>query len=118
MSAEDPFEDIFKEGLKYLVRTLIVMIVVISFMVMAFFGCVAKRNMNIPEEPTIWAVSEMKTLEYKWSEGFVFYKIIPINPGGINARSVWIVEYPGAFQVGDRVNFQIIPGDQIRRNKK
>lgn len=66
---------------------------------------------DLPDQPTIWAVAEIKKLDPKYGYGYVFYKIIPINHGGINASAVWIVDYAGAFQVGDRVRFLTVPKD-------
>ncbi|HAH37782.1 MAG TPA: hypothetical protein DCL81_15110 [Algoriphagus sp.] len=84
-----------------------VVFVILSIMLL-FTACVSKKDMNIPDKPTIWTVSEVDALEYKYGKGFVFYKVIPINPGGLNARFVWIMDKPGAFQVGDIVKFEVI----------
>lgn len=109
---EDPFEDIFKAGWKFIQTVLAVLAVVLMFFSLVLFsGCsvfVPHAAKDIPDQPTIWVVSDVDALEYKYGKGLVFYKIVPVNPGGINARTVWIVEYPGAFKVGDQVKFSTL----------
>lgn len=68
---------------------------------------VPKKSMDIPKEPTLWTVSQVDTIEKDYAQGFVFYKIAPVNPGGLNVRPIWIMDYSGAFQVGDVVNFSL-----------
>lgn len=78
-------------------------------LVLLFAKCsviVPHSQKDIPEEPTIWVVSEVDALEYRFGHGFVFYKMVPVNPGGLNARFVWVMESKGSFNVGDKVNFQ------------
>lgn len=64
------------------------------------------KQKDIPDEPTIWVVSAVDALEYRFGKGFVFYKVTPINPGRLNMRYAWIMDVDGAFKVGDQVSFQ------------
>jgi hypothetical protein len=105
-----------QEPSRFIKSLLTVMVVVLFFMMLTLnAGCrvfTPRSAMNIPSEPTIWVVSEIKIIEYEWSEGFVFYKMIPVNPGQLNMGTIWIMDYSGAFQVGERTRFELIPVDQ------
>lgn len=101
------FEGFFK-GLGIVVLT-IILILTLTIISVSCSVLVPHSKKDLPDQPTIWAVAEVKKLEFKYGYGFVFYKITPINHGGINAKTVWIVDESGVFQVGDIVNFQILP---------
>jgi hypothetical protein len=64
-------------------------------------------KMDIPKEPTLWVVSQLDSINHKNGQGFIFYKLSPVNAGGLNVKPVWIMDYSGAFQVGDIVSFRL-----------
>lgn len=115
----DPFEDIFKTGLQWLLKIVCSALFVLFFLILILFsGCEAVKDLSIPEEPTIWIVSEIyqpTKLEAKKFNGMVGYKMIPVNPGSVNAKPTWKVDYPGRFYVGQRVDFESIEVDSIEK---
>lgn len=97
---------------------LVFLTIFIILILMLFTRCsviVPHSAKDIPDKPTVWVVSEVDALEYRFGHGFVFYKIIPINPGGLNARYVWVMDYDGAFKVGDQVQFLKVKPTDIQQ---
>lgn len=91
---------------------LIVGIVIIAFFAIALSGCKMVRDFTIPSEPTIWIVSEVyEDTKNPFPNGLVGYKFIPVNPGSINAKPTWKVDYRGKYTVGQRVDFTPIAAD-------
>lgn len=77
------------------------------------FGCSLARDYTIPSEPTIWIVSEIfEDTKNPFPNGLVGYKMIPVNPGSINAKATWKVDYRGKYTVGQRVDFVPVAADQ------
>ena len=70
------------------------------------FSCSPEKKLIIPQEPTIWVVSEIYVPSEARFNGMVGYKIIPVNPGNINARPTWKLDYKGKYEVGQMVDFQ------------
>lgn len=71
-------------------------------------SCNPAKDLTIPSEPTIWIVSEIyepTKLEAKKFNGLIGYKMIPVNPGSINAKPVWVLDYTGKYYVGQRLDF-------------
>jgi hypothetical protein len=75
---------------------------IISF---AVNGCAPSKDLTIPQEPTIWIVSEIYEPKREQFNGMVGYKIVPVNPGSINARPTWKLDYKGKYHVGQRLDF-------------
>lgn len=79
---------------------------------LGFFSCKLARDYTIPSEPTIWVVSEIyEDPKNPFPNRLVGYKMIPVNPGSINAKPTWKVDYKGKYYVGQRLDFQPIPQD-------
>lgn len=83
----------------------------------ALNSCAPKRDLTIPSEPTIWIVSEIYVPKREQFNGMVGYKMIPVNPGSINARPTWKLDFKGKYYVGQRLDFSPIenrnaPGPQ------
>lgn len=77
-------------------------LIFISFLI---FSCTPEKKLIIPQEPTIWVVSEIYEPNEEKFNGMVGYKIIPINPGNINARPTWKLDHKGKYEVGQKVDF-------------
>lgn len=86
--------------MKRLKKVLLALIVVI-----VSFGCATKAT--IPDEPTIWVISEIHSGSANLSGGLYGYKAVPINHGNVNAKNVWFLDYSGKFKVGDIVRFEL-----------
>ncbi|WP_026953383.1 hypothetical protein [Algoriphagus mannitolivorans] len=69
------------------------------------FSCTPEKKLIIPQEPTIWVVSEIYVPNEEKFNGLVGYKIIPVNPGNINARPTWKLDHKGKYEVGQKVDF-------------
>lgn len=69
------------------------------------FSCTPEKKLIIPQEPTIWVVSEIYVPSEEKFNGMVGYKIIPVNPGNINARPTWKLDHKGKYEVGQKVDF-------------
>lgn len=92
--------------IQILLDAVVVILFLMFFFGLALFGCSTKRDLTLPEEPTIWIVSFIHhDPKNPMPNGMVGYKIIPINPGTINARPTWKLDYPGKYYVGQRVDF-------------
>lgn len=74
-----------------------------------FSSCTTEKKLVIPQEPTIWVVSEIYVPNGERFNGMVGYKIIPVNPGNINARPTWKLDYKGKYVVGQKVDFSPLP---------
>ena len=96
---------------KFLKDLVIVMIVLVVFFWMAI-GCSPPKNLIVPTEPTIWIVSEVfEDPKHPFPNGLVGYKMIPVNPGSINARPTWKLDFKGKYSVGQRLDFAPIVAD-------
>ena len=80
-------------------------LVILAFFSFLIFSCSPEKRLIIPQEPTIWVVSEIYVPSEEKFNGMVGYKIIPINPGNINARPTWKLDYKGKYEVGQKVDF-------------
>lgn len=67
-------------------------------------SCKLTNDLTIPTEPTIWIVSEIKQ-DRRLENGLVGYLMVPVNPGTINMKPVWVLDYSGKYYVGQRVDF-------------
>ena len=74
-------------------------------------SCRVIRDVTIPTDPTIWVVSEIYFPKGNRFNGMVGYKLIPVNPGSINAKPTWKLDFKGKYTVGQRVDFQPITQD-------
>lgn len=80
-------------------------LVAFSFFSLLLFSCTPEKKLIIPQEPTIWVVSEIYEPNEEKFNGMVGYKIIPVNPGNINARPTWKLDHKGKYEVGQKVDF-------------
>ncbi|MDX5337639.1 MAG: hypothetical protein LPK25_01340 [Cyclobacteriaceae bacterium] len=80
-------------------------LVSLTFFSILLFSCSPEKKLIIPQEPTIWVVSEIYVPNEEKFNGMVGYKIIPVNPGNINARPTWKLDYKGKYEVGQKVDF-------------
>lgn len=80
-------------------------LVLITTFSILLFSCSPEKKLIIPQEPTIWVVSEIYEPNEEKFNGMVGYKIIPVNPGNINARPTWKLDYKGKYEVGQKVDF-------------
>lgn len=86
-------------------------VVMIVILLLVFCGCGVSKDLTIPQEPTIWIVSEIYVPTRSEFKGMVGYKIIPVNPGSINAKPTWKLDYPGKYYVGQRLDFAPVEAD-------
>lgn len=68
-------------------------------------SCAPKKELTIHQEPTIWIVSEIYYPKSDRFNGMIGYKFIPVNPGYVNAKPTWKLDYKGKYYVGQRVDF-------------
>ncbi|GMQ24685.1 hypothetical protein Aoki45_13670 [Algoriphagus sp. oki45] len=80
-------------------------LLVLTFFSLLTFSCTPEKKLIIPQEPTIWVVSEIYVPNEEKFNGMVGYKIIPVNPGNINARPTWKLDHKGKYEVGQKVDF-------------
>jgi hypothetical protein len=76
-------------------------------------SCSSFKDNTIPTEPTIWIVSEIHQ-DKRLKNYLSGYLITPINPGTINMRPIWILDYSGKYYVGQKVEFCSLPDDATR----
>jgi hypothetical protein len=109
---EDPFHEVFKLILKFACTALFVLFLMILIL---FAGCRPIKDMSIPDEPTIWIVTETYQ-DKRLKNGLIGYLITPVNSGSINVKPVWIIDYDGKYYVGQRLEFNSLdtyaPGPQ------
>lgn len=101
-----------KTLLKDLIDVALILLVCLCFFALVLMGCKPGKDLTIPKEPTVWVVSEIYIPGDARFNGMVGYKLIPINPGSINARPTWKLDYRGKYQVGQRVDFLPIEVDR------
>lgn len=93
-----------------------VLVVLVLFFLLS---CNPTKYLTVPQEPTIWIVSEIYEPEkpIKQFNGLIGYKFIPVNPGAINAKSTWKLDYKGKYYIGQRLDFTPIPADAAGSDK-
>lgn len=91
-------------------------LITISIFSSLIFSCTPEKKLIIPQEPTIWVVSEIYVPNEEKFNGMVGYKIIPVNPGNINARPTWKLDYKGKYEVGQKVDFSPLLENKTARN--